>query len=668
MAEFFSQAKISNPRHVYGRTEKMKKLLDYANSITQLQIIGARRFGKTTISLCVENALRQDQSSSIYPIYTDVKNDRIRGTANFYRYLIGKLIEKLYHDGIFTEEMTFGRVSLNPAESFIYSMEDLSSSPDAYMVDTFKKIVSYFAEKMNKTILVIFDEYEYMAETTFDNLDGFMPLRNFSTDPLDSGLRPFFFWLVGARPWGDFVKEKRLSNVEVIGGSGEFNNVEISVYIPPISREDFMSFWNDRCEEYYGEPDTEEIIAEKELLLSYGEKAYSSISGVPFYANSLAKFIKVEKSFPSYSIIKDNLSEMVNLFGESTKSLMRELCSPIFVPQNDDYNTLSDDGYGLITCNEEGKCMISMGFLRDFLMANYSKEMPTESNIPTATTKKSEQISQLLDEINRCIYNINETCRNKKHDRIFISTPDDRENDRRIMRVCSNEEEFGQLLITLTKIYYESSKKPNGKGRTSYPGQALAELETDNPLAYKKRKFFQVLEPLRTYYGAHLKDAVERKNDYQLEKGEALFELQGHKNEPDTPEQWFQLQLKMLQLFLIELNTVKQKVNNLPDSPNNDDNDTQEEVTKPSIKVLGKIELPNVPKTVSTPASERTFTGIYSKTHNKVKSETFPYPYEVRTKVEELYDGAEVVFERGSEPNANDPNKTYYFAKNVRLK
>lgn len=665
MAEFFPQTKIKDANKLFGREDDLHKLIGYASDLTQIQIIGSRRFGKSTISLCVENELRKEPCSHIYPIYTDVKTERIKGTANFYRYLIAKLVERITLDGIFLEEKKFGRVILQPSEDYIYVMEDLKSAEDAFMVDTFKKLTAYVAEKLQITVLIIFDEYEYMAEKTFDSLDGFMPLRDFSTERLDSGLRPLFFWLVGARPWGEFVKEKRLSNVEVIGGSGEFNNVEIEVPLVPISRSAFSLFWNSRCEEYYSQYNDDLHREEKELLLSYEGKVYDAISGVPFYAIALAKSIRVEKRFPSYFVIKDSLDEMVHLFSDSTISLMRSLCSPKSVVKNSDYDTL--DQYGLITCDETGKCLISMSFLRDFLVANYSIETSSETDNPIDTTEKSEQISRLVDKINACIYNITETCRNKKRTPIFAPSSEDIENDRKIRNVCSNEDEFGQLLVTLAKIYYERSKKPDSKGN-SYSGQALAELEPENSHTYKSRKFFRVLEPLRTYYDAHLKDTVERKNDYQLGKGEALLELQGHKNEPDSPEQWFQLQIKMLQLFLIELNTVKQKVHNLPDSPTKEQKESEQDEQKTTIISPSKIVLPYTHKSISTSTLERTFTGIYSKAHNRVKSDVYPFPYEVRSKNEELYDGAEVVFERGSEPNANDPSKTYYFAINVRMK
>lgn len=559
MAEFFPNTKISSPQHLFGRDKELKTLEDYAKSMTQIQIIGARRFGKTTISLCLETLLREDTTSNIYPLYTDVKTNGITGTDNFYRYLISSLVERVSRDGIFTEEHNFGIVNIEPSTEYIVTYSKLMEIKSGFMPYLFKKVYSYFADKIQKTILVIFDEYEYLAKSTFENLDGFMTVRDFSTDSLDCGLRPFIFWLVGARSWGSFVQANKLSNVEVIGGSGEFNNVEIEHYLSPLSSEEFIKFWNDRCESYYGEPDSDEILAEKELIKSYAKKAYNSVSGVPFYGGSIAKHIKARKAYPDYTIIKAHLDEALNIFDKSTIELLRKLCEPSFTERNDDYDLLNN--YGFINIAQDGKTSVAMDFLREYLIKLYQT---TETNkTEVLSTNKQATINKLVEGIDDLIENINETCRNKKIDAVFYPSGEERTHRKVMTTICNTETDFGTLLATLAKVYYERSKALDSARNSSIPGQRLAEIEPSGRHDYKSRKFFKILEPLRTYYGAHLKDKVERK-PYQLDKGEALFELQGHKNEPDSPDSWYELQLKMLRLFKSELNTIKQKVNNLP--------------------------------------------------------------------------------------------------------
>lgn len=562
MAAFFAQTKITDPAKVFGREHDLKVLSEYAESLTQIQIIGARRFGKTTVALCLETLLRNNTNSNVYPLYTDVKTAGIKGTANFYRYLISALVSRLSQDKIFRSKQKFGMISIKPNCEYLKVYDELLSYPDAFMADAFIKLSSHFSDKMKKTILAVFDEYEYMAKSTFDNLDGFMPLRNYSTDYLESGVRPFIFWLVGARPWGYFVKENKLSNIDVIGGSGEFNGVEIEHYLAPILKEPFLRFWESRCDEYYDGPLSDEQIEEREFISSYGEKVYESISGVPFYGNTVAKYLKVHREYPDYMIIKSHIKEALSIFDEQTISFFRGLCNPMIITKNDDYDVLYN--YGLIRVSDaDGTCSVSMDFFKDYLIKNYPPIDAKDDN-STLSSSKSSVIKKLVDSIDETIEYINETCRNKSRPPIFAPSEEDRRNRNAMLKECSKEEDFGSLLETLAKVYYERSKAFDSIRNDNVPGYRLAELEVGGRDLYKSRPFFKVLEPLRTYYKAHLRDKVDRRNPYQLDKGQALQDLQGHKNEPETPDQWFELQKRMLQRFSMELNIVKQKVMNLP--------------------------------------------------------------------------------------------------------
>lgn len=560
MASFFPQTKISDPTKAFGREADLAKLVEYAESLTQIQIIGARRFGKTTLSLCLETQLRNSATTNVYPLYIDVKTAGIKGTADFYRCLIAVLVSRLSSDRAFRTRQRFGTITIKPTCEYLKAFTELRSQPDVYMANTFIELCSVFAEKLRKTILVIFDEYEYMAKSAFDNLDGFMPLRNFSTEYLRSGLQPFFFWLVGARPWGCFVKENKLSNVDVIGGSGEFNGIEIEHYLAPISKDSFLKFWESRCNEYYDEQLNEEKSQEKNLIMSHGTKVFDSVSGVPFFGSSVAKHLKATRVFPDYTVIKSHIDETLQIFDKPTLSLLRSLCTPQSVSQNDEFNLLNN--YGFLSISEDGICSLSMDFFKDYLLAKFPS---IEQNItePTSSNKR-ETLEKMVDSIDELIEDINETCSNKKHPLIFEPTRQERKLRLAIMEPCTTEDDFGLFVVSLAKIYYERSKATNPNTKKTVPGYRLAELETGGVELYKSRQFFSALEPCRTYYSAHLKDKVERHNIHQLDIGDALLILQGHRNAPDSPESWFALQVKMLQLFIAELKIIKQKVYSLP--------------------------------------------------------------------------------------------------------
>lgn len=106
--------------------------------------------------------------------------------------------------------------------------------------------------------------------------------------------------------------------------------------------------------------------------------------------------------------------------------------------------------------------------------------------------------------------------------------------------------------------------------------------------------------------------------------------------------------------------------------PDYSDEEPKEESTPESpngIKVIGKIDLSGFARKTNIKQQNKTYLGIYKLSTNKISCSEFPYPLEARDKKDkDLYDSADVLFEVGSEPNVNDPRKTYRFAINVRIK
>ncbi len=106
--------------------------------------------------------------------------------------------------------------------------------------------------------------------------------------------------------------------------------------------------------------------------------------------------------------------------------------------------------------------------------------------------------------------------------------------------------------------------------------------------------------------------------------------------------------------------------------PDFTDEESIEEVTAPApsgLKVLGTIELPETRQRNDNSNTDRTYSGVYDKASDSVRCPEKRYPLKVRTKKDiDLYDGADVLFEIGTEPQKKDPSKIYNFAINVRIK
>ena len=102
-----------------------------------------------------------------------------------------------------------------------------------------------------------------------------------------------------------------------------------------------------------------------------------------------------------------------------------------------------------------------------------------------------------------------------------------------------------------------------------------------------------------------------------------------------------------------------------------DDEDKQESTpdVQDRIKVPDKIDLSAFARKNTPKQQNKTFQGVYNASTDKVKCSEIPYSLEARVKEDnDLYDGAAVLFEVDSEPNVNNPEKSYKFAVNVRIK
>lgn len=107
----------------------------------------------------------------------------------------------------------------------------------------------------------------------------------------------------------------------------------------------------------------------------------------------------------------------------------------------------------------------------------------------------------------------------------------------------------------------------------------------------------------------------------------------------------------------------------VPDYSDDEDKLESTPDVQDGIKVLGKIDLSAFARKNTPKQQNKTFLGVYNASTDKVRCSEIPYSLEARVKKDnDLYDGADVLFEVDSEPNINNPGKPYKFAINVRIK
>ena len=101
---FQSSTVIEIPEHLFGRSEELQTLCGYAEGLHQVQIIGARRFGKTCLAKSFVTLEKKNKKRNVNPVFVDIYSDEISGTANVYRYLSSLIISNLFNDGFISDE------------------------------------------------------------------------------------------------------------------------------------------------------------------------------------------------------------------------------------------------------------------------------------------------------------------------------------------------------------------------------------------------------------------------------------------------------------------------------------------------------------------------------------------------------------------------------------
>jgi len=529
---FLATKAITDPKDLFGRKELLAQLIALANNRYCVAITGLRRFGKTSILKCIETYLRQDQKSKVYPLYFDFKEvgSCIRGTDNVYRYMISQLIARLSQDMLFEESIPFKKVTINATKDWEDVFEILSDVNAVRIQGLFEEITSFFSEFLEKTILFLIDEYEFLFRFSFDSPVGFMKLRNFSSKTLLNGINPFCFWITGTTSWEYLCS---------ITGSGELNVINAPpIYLGPIDADSFHEMWQNEVNYTTECPD--QIITAEEF-------AFNASGGVPFYGKLIGAYILSERSLPTFSLLKSFFHELHGTFQNEEKDILSELSR---LPRNYKSSKFIIEliDKGLIKRNGNNY-EVSVGFLKDYI--NLSINVDDEKTI--TNMPETEVIN---DNINVIITNINRTYHNKQGSYIFVPVVDDAALIKDLRTPCYSADRFSDFANSLYKIIYEKTKANKNGDFVS-----LATL----PKSFKRgNQFINAVDIMRhSLGGGHLMDTFIQRNE-QMTKPEMLEYLVGCRNEPSTPEDFYFLQVKTLKNFEAELKKLQQIIHSQP--------------------------------------------------------------------------------------------------------
>ena len=137
----FKNADITDPKYLFGRNNLLSILYDHAERLDQIQLIGARRFGKTCLLKCLVTLLKSEGEHNAYPIYLDLKSHRINGTNNVYRYLSSTIISNLYVDEWINETpISYSDIVVSPKRNWREVYRQIDEDSDT-ITDFFESLV-----------------------------------------------------------------------------------------------------------------------------------------------------------------------------------------------------------------------------------------------------------------------------------------------------------------------------------------------------------------------------------------------------------------------------------------------------------------------------------------------------------------------------------------------
>jgi len=521
MKKPFQNRIIDNPNHLFGRDNIINRLLIRAQSGDNANIIGCRRFGKSSLINCICKKIA-DSNTNVYPIVFDFRN--IKGDKAIFSTMTALFWAQLCKDKIFTEKNSFGAIEITPSEDEIDILEQLKDISLPRIQKLLEKSIILFNSLIECHFLFIIDEYEYLFKYGFENSNSFMTLRALADMTNEKNEPIFSYWLVGAVSW-----DKLSHSI----GSGVANNITVTEYVCPISKDHFKEMWMAECE----------IIEDnntKNILIGYLDEAYRQSGGVPFYGKLLGSHIyeltiaqNKEIEF-NYSLCKGQLQELLEL--ENYEHILNKIVAkPTQKFAGIIYQDLKNRGIVI----EEGKqTTIVMQLLNDYII-DINKENAKPLNVPKPIS--------LTDDVKLLIENINKTRENKRKELIFPPVIDQSSTYMDLSIPCYTEEQFEDFISSLWRIYYEWTKDSNGYNRKRLP--------KNHKVDFQNNDFSKYITLRHTIGKAHQSDYYNPTID-QPEKATILESLTGSKNEPFKPEEFYNLQMILLNKFkevLVEL-------------------------------------------------------------------------------------------------------------------
>ncbi len=609
MEPFIVNNVIENVDSLFGRQNNINALISCAKRRENAGIIGARRFGKTSLLKSMLSYIESHPETNALPIYFDVKNETNihSNTPEVYYTLAAMLAKKMCEKEILKEgNYNVSRRCILEASTDLSDMVvQMSSWHPEYQTKAFFNLVDEVS-KHGKYVLLLLDEIDSLLLDALNTPSDFGRIRGAATDKSEK----LSFWIAGTSSW---------KSITTTVGSPELNCGLEQIRLSSLDKEDFSAMWNYECSLI------EEDTNLQQKLISLEDVIFLKTGGIPYYAKYIgSSFMNgTITEMPDYSILRDYLMEVYeNKFmtdAERSALILLAKGSKVFA------NTVPDGVNslflkGLVENSNNDEYYIAIQYLADYVTAvNSNNILETSSDI------ERKELDMLVDEIIRLRIAVNKSYRDKP----FLSTDDDSIDFPNLRKPCTDESALFAFATSMYKLYYEGSSK----------GCRL-------PVGFHDNKFSKMIRVLR------------HKCDHQncvsaLMDDDEFYGMINNGHHPIYSEHFSNIQKNVLLLFKDELLSMQEK-------------STSKKQTKPNI--------PIIPSQQKQLEEGKNYEGVIVEVNNQygtflnVKCALFPFPLQINSQREDVYEDEEVIFTAKNKPNVKDPTKPFWVADDVHLK
>lgn len=609
MEPFIVNNVIEDIDSLFGRQNNINALISCVKRRENAGIIGARRFGKTSLLKSMLSYIELHPETNALPIYFDVKNETNihRNTPEVYYTLAAMLAKKMCEKEILQEGNynISRRCILEVSTDMSDMIVQMSSWHPEYQAKAFFNLVDEVS-KHGKYVLLLLDEIDSLLLDALNTPSDFGRIRGAATDKSEK----LSFWIAGTSSW---------KSITTTVGSPELNCGLEQIRLSSLERSDFSAMWNYECS----------LIEDTDLhqkLISLEDSIYSKTGGVPYYAKYIgSSFMNGTISeMPDYSILRDYLMEVYEnkFMTEAERSALKLLAkgSKEFVKNvPDGVNSLYLKG--LAEINNKGEFYIAIKYLADYVTA-----ISSNSILETSPDIEKKERDLLVDEIDRLRSAVNKSYK----DEPFVASIDDTTDFKNLRIPCHDESALFAFATSLYKLYYEGS----GKGCRL-------------PVGFHDNRFSKMIRVLR-----HKCDHQNCVSDLMDDK--EFYDMINNGYPPISTDHFKNIQKTVLLLFKDELLSMQEKA-------------PRKKKSEPKV---------NIPVSTQSKQLEdgKVYEGVIVEVSNQygtflnVKCTLFPYPLQINSKRENIYEDKEVIFTAINKPNVKDPTKSFWMADDVHLK